>query len=99
MLLGIKSEGQLGGRSEIVDATELFLNGVIIPIQNQVISGITKLLKSSDYSVEFHIEQVQPVANTMSDSLMEKVLTQDEIREMYGYEPLNTTTEGEQNNG
>ena len=100
MLLGIKSEGQLGGRTEIVDATELFLNGVIIPIQNQVIGGITKLLKVSDMSVDFNIEQVQPVANTMSDSLMEKVLTQDEIREMYGYEPLNTTqTEGDQSNG
>jgi hypothetical protein len=76
------------------------LNGVIIPIQNQVIGGITRLLRVSDMSVEFNIEQVQPVANTMSDSLMEKVLTQDEIREMYGYEPLTTTqTEGDQSNG
>ena len=44
MILGIKTEGQLGGRSEILDSYQLFLQTVIIPIQEQILKALEKIL-------------------------------------------------------
>ena len=37
MLFGIKTEGQLGGRSELIEAYEAFQTSYIEPRQNQLI--------------------------------------------------------------
>lgn len=44
MILGIKTEGQLGGRSEILDSYQLFLQTVIIPIQEEILRTLEKIL-------------------------------------------------------
>jgi hypothetical protein len=44
MILGIKTEGQLGGRAEILDSYQLFLQTVIIPIQEQILKALEKIL-------------------------------------------------------
>jgi hypothetical protein len=44
MILGIRTEGQLGGRNEILDAYQLFLQTVIIPIQEEILSSVEKIL-------------------------------------------------------
>jgi len=44
MILGIKTEGQLGGRNEILDAYQLFLQTVIIPIQEEILRTLEKVL-------------------------------------------------------
>jgi capsid portal protein len=44
MILGIKTEGQLGGRAEILDAYQLFLQTVIIPIQEEILRTLEKVL-------------------------------------------------------
>ena len=43
-ILGIKTPGQLGGRNEILDSYQLFLQTVIIPIQEEILSSVEKIL-------------------------------------------------------
>ena len=51
MLLGIKTEGQLGGRTELIDANLLFMNLVILPYQQE-------LLKCFEMIMQFNYEDV-----------------------------------------
>lgn len=44
MILGIKTAGQLGGRNEMLDAYDLFLETVIKPIQEEILKGFEKVL-------------------------------------------------------
>jgi hypothetical protein len=61
MILGIKTEGQLGGRQEILDAYDLFLETVIKPIQEEVLKGFEKILFLRDkQEVKLTIEQNKP---------------------------------------
>ena len=46
MILGIKTEGQLGGRTEIVDAYLLLVNTVIRPFQQDILSVFETLLEA-----------------------------------------------------
>ena len=45
MMLGIKTEGQLGGRDEVIDAFLLWGNTVIEPLQQDVLKGLEILLE------------------------------------------------------
>ena len=44
MILGIRTPGSLGGRAEILDSYQLFLQTVIIPIQEEVLKTLEKVL-------------------------------------------------------
>ena len=46
MILGIKTEGQLGGRTEVVDAYLLLINTVIRPYQQDILSVFDTLLEA-----------------------------------------------------
>ena len=60
MLLGIKTEGQLGGRTEMLDAYNLFLQTRIIPIQEEMLKTFEKLLFLRDkLPINLGIEQNQ----------------------------------------
>lgn len=60
MLLGIKTEGQLGGRTEMLDAYNLFLQTRIIPIQEEMMKVFEKLLFLRDKEpINLTIEQNQ----------------------------------------
>ena len=45
MLLGIKTEGQLGGRSELIDAKILFNFNVIEPMQQEILRQLEGVLQ------------------------------------------------------
>lgn len=58
MLLGIKTEGQLGGRTEMLDAYNLFLQTRIIPIQEEMMKTFEKLLFLRDKApINLGVEQ------------------------------------------
>ena len=60
MLLGIKTEGQLGGRTEMLDAYNLFLQTRIIPIQEEMMKVFEKLLFLRDKQpINLGVEQNQ----------------------------------------
>lgn len=60
MLLGIKTEGQLGGRTEMLDAYNLFLQTRIIPIQEEILKTLEKVLFLRDKQpINLGVEQNQ----------------------------------------
>lgn len=60
MILGIKTEGQLGGRAEMLDAYDLFLETVIKPIQEEMLKDFEKVLFLRDKkTIKLGIEQNQ----------------------------------------
>lgn len=48
MILGIKTAGQLGGRNEMLDAYQLFLQTVIKPVQEEMLKVFEKVLFIKD---------------------------------------------------
>jgi len=83
MLFGVKTAGQLGGRAELMDAYELFLNTTIKPVQLMFSEIFYKL-----FGTELEFRDSSPVAFRFNESILEKVLTQDEMRELIGYDPM-----------
>lgn len=61
MLLGIKTEGQLGGAQEMLDAYTLFLNMVIKPYQQDILTCLEELLelKYPEFEITLGVEQKQ----------------------------------------
>ena len=59
MLLGIKTEGQLGGAQEMLDAYTLFLNMVIKPYQQDILAVFEELLslKYPEVDITIGVEQ------------------------------------------
>jgi len=88
MLLGVKTEGQLGGRNELTQAYELYMNTVIKPYQNVILKTFKLLLAINDIVIPFSIQNVSPINSLFGSDVLKDVLTQDEIREQAGYEPL-----------
>jgi hypothetical protein len=88
MLLGVKTEGQLGGRNELTQAYELYMNTVVKPYQNNILKTFKKLLAVNGIVIPFSIKNVSPINSLFGSDVLKDVLTQDEIREQAGYEPL-----------
>lgn len=59
MLLGIKTEGQLGGRTELLEAQTLFLKNVIEPKQSDILTTFEEILYCNGYTGGLGVEQVR----------------------------------------
>jgi len=94
MLFGIKTEGQLGGRSEIMEAYEIFNNTYVNERQQEHEQLFTKLRNLKGEQGEFKIIPVEPLKFEFSENIMAANLSRDEIREILGKEP-----DGLSNNG
>jgi len=88
MLLGVKTEGQLGGRNELLQAHELYSNTVVKPFQSILLKCFTKLLKVNGFHLPITVKQAEPITSKFDTDILKEVLTVDEIREELGYEPL-----------
>ena len=93
MLLGVKTEGQLGGRTELLQAYELYMNSVIKPFQNNILKTFKKLLSINGISISLDIKDVKPFNSMFDADTLKEVLTQDEIRAELGYSPLQVDDE------
>jgi DNA-binding Lrp family transcriptional regulator len=87
-LFGIKTPGQLGGRTEIRDAYEIFNNTYVRSRQASLELVFTNLMQLSGLNVEAKIKPVQPLGFEFSEAIMAANMTQDEIREKMGLPPL-----------
>jgi len=88
VLFGIKSDGQLGARNEIRDAYQIFNNTYVQGRQQELEEIFTYLRNLKGEAGEFKIQPVEPLNFEFSESIMAANLTQDEIRELMGKEPL-----------
>jgi hypothetical protein len=85
ILFGVATPGSLGGRTELIEAYELMMNTEIKPCQEMMAETLQKILKL-DFIPEF--ENLPPINYAFSESIMEKILTQDEMRSLIGYGPI-----------
>jgi hypothetical protein len=82
MLAGIKTEGQLGGRSEIIDAYELFYNTYIDVRQNYLEEVIKKFASLFGITCKIEFEDIKAINRAVPDSIYEKAYN------LYGAEQL-----------
>ena len=59
MLLGIKTEGQLGGRTEMLESQALFLKNVIEPKQSDILTVFEEIFTINGYTEPIGVEQVR----------------------------------------
>ena len=87
-LAGISTAGQLGSNQQIRNEYNIALKGVVIPqYQNPLNKVYNDLLKMLGFDVTVGILNVAPVG--IEDMLDPKaVLTEDEQRELLGFEPM-----------
>jgi hypothetical protein len=81
MLFGIKTEGQLGGRSELRDAYQLFQNTYVNAKQRALEETINYLYKFNDVTAKLELKATEPISFEFSEAIIVANMTQDEIRE------------------
>lgn len=87
-LFGIKTEGQLGGSTEIRDAYTIFSNTYVNERQQAIEEVFNKLFDYVGIQGDYQLIPVEPLGFEFSESVMAQNLTKDEIREIMGKEPL-----------
>lgn len=95
MLVGIKTEGQLGGNTELETSFEIFNNTVIKPIQKEVTGALNRLLSHTLHwnGTEVIPTDATPVSFTWSENILSQILTPDEMRERIGIDKKDNITE------
>ncbi len=89
MLFGIKTAGQLGGRDELREASELFQNTYINHKQQLLSRVFNSLLEVNGIDTNpLKIIPSSPISWQVPDSVIATAMTKDEVRENIGLKPL-----------
>jgi hypothetical protein len=88
MLVGIKTAGELGTKDQINDSYELYKNTYIIPNQAEIEKDFNYLLKLKGFSNRIYLKELDPIEEQLPIEEKIKVMTKNEVREMYGLPPL-----------
>jgi hypothetical protein len=87
-LFGISTPGSLGQRNEIRDSYEIFNNVYVNERQQQLEVVFTKFRNLKGEQGDFVIQPVEPLKFEFTEAIVSQNLTQDEIRELMGREPI-----------
>ncbi len=85
MILGIKTEGQLGGRDEMMDAYLLFQNIVIRPLQQDILSQLELLLCNNygeDFTIGVKSVKIFDDGTTENEVIVSTESTEDDSKEL-----------------
>lgn len=88
MLVGIKTEGQIGGRNELRVANEIFQNKVIAPKQRSIEEIFNYLYSFNDVTAKLKLKQTDIVEFEFSETIISQNMTQDEIRQKMSLSPI-----------
>ena len=90
LLFGIRSgnNGLGSNTDELNSAFEVYLNSVVKPFQNNILSCLGKILEVNGINLPIEIVQNKPITTRFTLEDMKSVMTQDEIREELGLKPL-----------
>ena len=89
MLFGIKTAGQLGGRDELREASELFQNTYINHKQQLLNRVFNSLLEANGiHTNPLKIIPSSPISWQVPDAVIATAMTKDEVRENIGLKPL-----------
>jgi hypothetical protein len=91
MLFGVRTEGQLGGRSEIVEAYDMFKATYIEQRVKQIERQYNYLASFNGVS-GLYLQPTEPITEQLSETALLQILTVDELRERAGMEPNGMTT-------
>jgi len=92
-LVGIATPGKLGSANEVLQNYELYFNNVVEPEQQTVFEPFRKIMLVNGFN-EISILNNKPISTEFSENIMAQILTQDEMRDILGYEPVeNIVTE------
>jgi hypothetical protein len=83
-LFGIKTEGQLGGSTEIRDAYKIFANTYVNERQQAIEEVFNQLFNYVGINGDYELIPVEPLSFEFSEGVMAANMTRDEIREKLG---------------
>jgi DNA-binding Lrp family transcriptional regulator len=86
MLFGVKTEGQLGGKNEMVESYEIF-KATYIESRVQCIEKNYNYLAAFNGVSGLTLQAVEPVTEQLTEAALLQILTKDELREKAGFEP------------
>jgi len=84
---GLETEGSLGSSKEVIEGRMLFYNDYIKYEQNFILKALNKIGKINGLK-KFKINNPSPSALLYSENILDKILTQNEIRSLFGYDEL-----------
>jgi hypothetical protein len=89
MLMGIKNESGLGSNvDELNSAANFYLNTVVKPFQDQIVKQLRKIFKVNNMDMPVNFVQLKPITLEFTSQDLKAVMTEAEIREELGLEPL-----------
>ena len=87
MLFGVKTEGQLGGRQELVEAYELF-KAAYVNDRVRKVERMINYLGSFNGVEGMELIPVEPITERLSEQALLTIMTPEELREKAGLPPL-----------
>jgi len=87
MLFGVRTSGQLGGRSELIEAYELF-KAVYVTDRVQKLERVFNYLFSFNGLAVLEIEPTDPITERLSENSLVQIMTKNELREKAGLPPI-----------
>jgi hypothetical protein len=87
MLFGVKTEGQLGGRNELVEGYELF-KATYVNDRVRKVERMINYLGSFNGVEGMELIPVEPITERLSEQALLQIMTKDELREKAGLQPL-----------
>ena len=86
MLFGVKTEGQLGGRAEMIESYEIFKATYVEDRVQRIERGIN-YLASFNGVTGLKLQPTEPISEQLTEGALMQILSRDELREKAGYEP------------
>ena len=87
MLFGVKTEGQLGGRQELVEAYELF-KATYVNDRVRKVERMINYLGSFNGVEGMELIPIEPITERLSEQALLTIMTPEELREKAGLPPL-----------
>ena len=89
MLMGIKSDTGLGNNAdELNSAGNFYLNTVVKPFQDMIVKQLRKIFQVNQMDMPVNFVQLKPITLEFTSEDLKAVMTQAEIRDELGLEPL-----------
>lgn len=88
-LMGISTASKLGSSNELIQANELYYNNVIKHEQNDILEGLNKIFTYNGMN-NILIQKTTILGKELSENVMATILTKNELRDVIGYEPIET---------
>ena len=88
-LMGLDStNGFSSNADELLNASNFYLNSVIMPFQNQLVKQLRKIFQVNNMDMPVNFVQLKPITIQFDSKTIREVMTQNEIRESLGLVPL-----------